>query len=243
MEKSYIENKILKELINNNHENWNKESIDLLLYIFEFEFLSNMHNLGLILLKDYILWYKNNLSLKCSESDFDMNLYKLEDLENIYSKIDNNLLENKYENYIKILKKSNKNNLENNINIDEGNLGNINLQNNNSSIKSLTNTKKEDNLYYNTSNYCKCPVFYLEDFIFDNFIWICLAIFFFIYIFFGKSRDFKNYVPSSPLLEPRNLSSISSISPSCNISELFGKISENFNLDESLQKFISSLNH
>jgi len=38
MEKSYIENKILKELINNNHENWNKESIDLLLYILNLNF-------------------------------------------------------------------------------------------------------------------------------------------------------------------------------------------------------------
>ena len=68
------------------------------------------------------------------------------------------------------------NNLEKNVNLDDKHLKNFN------------NVQKEENLYCNSDNYCRCPVFYLEDFIYDNFIWIVLAIFLILFIFFGRDN-------------------------------------------------------
>ena len=208
MEKNYIENKILTQIINKDHQSWNKESIDLLIYVFEFEFLSDMHNLCLMLLKDYILWYKENLSLKCSESTMDKDLYKLEDLEEIYQKIDNNLIENKYENYVKYLKKKTVSKNDNNI-------------------------KQCPFIKYDYSH------FYIEDFIYDNFIWICIAILFLYFIIYGKEIKIHNqripYNIPIPISSPK-------IIEAPKINELFAKITENFNLEESLEKFITSIN-
>ena len=208
MEKNYIENKILNEIINKEHQNWNKDSINLLLYVFEFEFLSDMHNLCLMLFKDYLLWYKDNLSIKCSESDMDKELYKLEDLEIIYKKIDENLLLNKYENYVLYLKKK--------------------------ELKSQYNKNNENTPIQSK---CGCPMLLIEDFFFDNFIWVLLGIIFFIFIVF-KEIKIKNIPMQLPLQMPIPAPNIID---TVDMKELFGKLRQNFNLDECLQKFLGTI--
>ena len=84
MEREYIQKKIKSELISTDFKNWNKESIHLLVYVFEFDFLSDLYNLNLLLLKDYIDWCKKNIG--CHESIHD-DIYQVFELENIYSKI------------------------------------------------------------------------------------------------------------------------------------------------------------
>jgi len=103
MEREYIQKKIKSELISTDFKNWNKESIHLLVYVFEFDFLSDLYNLNLLLLKDYIDWCKKNIG--CHESIHD-DIYQVFELENIYSSINKNILEKRYNiNYVFILKR------------------------------------------------------------------------------------------------------------------------------------------
>ena len=100
MEKEYIEKKIKDELINKDFELWNKESINFLVSIFEFVKYTEYYSVNLILLNDYISWYK------AKESD-SPHMYSLKSLMNIYCLINEDMYYNIRRNYISILNKKN----------------------------------------------------------------------------------------------------------------------------------------
>ena len=84
MEIEYIEKKIKNELINKDFKLWNKESIDLLLSVFENEKYNKFFNINLLLLDDYIKWYSKN-------KDEIIDNYSLENLQGNHTLIKNNI--------------------------------------------------------------------------------------------------------------------------------------------------------
>lgn len=96
MEEEYIQKKIKDKLINVEFKNWNKESINFLLSIFEFEKYSSLYSVNLMLLDDYILWYKDN-------TDSKFNMYELDKLRNIYCVLNEDIYYNVHYNYINII--------------------------------------------------------------------------------------------------------------------------------------------
>jgi hypothetical protein len=127
----YIEKKINDELIKKDFKLWNKESIDFLLFIFEYKKYNVFHNVNLILLNDYIKWYSENMIE-------DPNIYSLENLKHIYSLIKEDISNNIYYNYVKILNKLNNVSTNDNIN-NEYTLENI--------LKYILNLVKDPNYY------------------------------------------------------------------------------------------------
>lgn len=105
MEEEYIEKKIKDQLINKEFKLWDKESIDFLLYIFEYEKYNMFYNVNLMLLDDYIKWYTKNIN----ETP---NNYSLENLKYIFCLINADIYNNVHYNYIKTL-----NNLDNKMNV------------------------------------------------------------------------------------------------------------------------------
>jgi len=95
-----IEKQIKKELINKEFKNWNKSSINFLISIFEFEKYNHLYNINLMLLDNYIKWYKKEYNGENNEI-----MYKIENLEYIYCLINNEMYYNIKDNYIKILTK------------------------------------------------------------------------------------------------------------------------------------------
>jgi len=96
MEEEYIEKKIKDQLINKEFKLWDKESIDFLLSIFEYEKYNMFYNINLMLLDDYIKWYTKNIN----ETS---NNYSLENLKYIFCLINTNIYNNVHYNYIKTL--------------------------------------------------------------------------------------------------------------------------------------------
>lgn len=121
IEKEYIEKKIKNELINKDFETWNKETINFLVSIYEHDKYNDFYSINLILLNDYINWYKKNVEESensCKNSTdplpiIDDNLpkkhiiindmYELKDLTYIYSIINDDIYHNIRDNYINIL--------------------------------------------------------------------------------------------------------------------------------------------
>jgi hypothetical protein len=101
MEIEYIEKKIKDELINKPFREWNKDSIDFLLRVFESSIYYSFTTINLILFKDYISWKEKNTPIQCMESIYlDEEMYSLEDLKKIYSIINENIANNRYYNYV-----------------------------------------------------------------------------------------------------------------------------------------------
>jgi hypothetical protein len=103
MDKEYIEKKIKEELINKEFELWDKESINFLISIFEFEKYSEFYQINLMLLNDYINWYKKNI---CQNEIHNQNMYHIKDLMNIYCIINEDIYYNVHYNYVNILNKN-----------------------------------------------------------------------------------------------------------------------------------------
>ena len=99
-----IEQKIKEDLINKEFKDWDKTSINFLISIFEFEKYNNIYNVNLLLLNNYIIWYKKTYNNENKE-----NMYKIENLEYIYCLINNQIYYNLTDDYIKVL-----NNIEDN---------------------------------------------------------------------------------------------------------------------------------
>lgn len=96
MEEEYIQKKIKDKLINTEFKNWNKESINFLISIFEFEKYSALYSVNLMLLNDYIDWYKIN-------TDNNIGMYELDKLMNIYCIINEDIYYNVHYNYVNII--------------------------------------------------------------------------------------------------------------------------------------------
>ena len=103
MDKEYIEKKIKDELVNKDFELWDKDSINFLVSIFEFQKYSEYYNINLMLLNDYISWYKKN---NCHNPIHNQNMYNLKDLMNIYCIINEDIYHNVHYNYVNILNKN-----------------------------------------------------------------------------------------------------------------------------------------
>ena len=123
----YIEKKIKTELLEKDFIKWNKDSIIFLVSIFEYKKLNSFYDFNLILLNDYIKWYKNYLNTnndtkKDTNNDTNndtkddkIDMYKLELLTNIYSLIKDDIKNQQNYNYEDILNENTKvNNIPNN---------------------------------------------------------------------------------------------------------------------------------
>ena len=95
-----IQQKIKKDLINKEFKDWDKTSINFLISIFEFEKYNSIYNVNLLLLNDYIRWYKKTYNGENNEK-----MYKIENLEYIYCLINSQIYYGLTEDYIKILNK------------------------------------------------------------------------------------------------------------------------------------------
>ena len=100
MEEVSIQQKIKEDLINKEFKDWDKTSINFLISIFEFEKYNSIYNPNLLLLDNYIKWYKKEYN-----EEIRQNMYKIENLEYIYCLINNKIYYNLKEDYIKILNK------------------------------------------------------------------------------------------------------------------------------------------
>ena len=110
IEIEYIEKKIKKELIDNDFNNWNKESILFLSSIFEFKKYNKLYDLNLILLNDYIKWYEKNTEQKIES------MYNIELLKKLYILIKEDILYNEHYNYENFLNENKIENISNNKN-------------------------------------------------------------------------------------------------------------------------------
>ena len=95
MELEYLEKKIKKNLVKKNFRKWNKKSIHFLVSIYENEKYKEFYDFNLILLDDYIIWYKKNSYIN--------DQYSLDKLIDLYCLISNNVYKNIYTNYIPFL--------------------------------------------------------------------------------------------------------------------------------------------
>ena len=95
-----LQEKIKIELKDIDFKNWNKNSIDFLISIFESDKYNSLYNDNLILLNDYIEWYRNN-----SVQD----MYNFNNINKIYFLIKEDIKVNIRDNYVNLL-----HNIENN---------------------------------------------------------------------------------------------------------------------------------
>ena len=79
IEEKYISKKIKKDLLKKKFEKWNKETIELLIYVFNDKKYTKYYDINLHLLDEYIKWYSKNIDYvdKNEMYDFDklINLY------------------------------------------------------------------------------------------------------------------------------------------------------------------------
>jgi hypothetical protein len=95
MEKRYIENKIKSELLEKKFNDWTFETIDFLIYIYDFDEYYSYYNMNLLLLEDYIKWYEQN------STEINNKMYSLEKLYQLVIEIKKNLnVSNYYKNYL-----------------------------------------------------------------------------------------------------------------------------------------------
>lgn len=99
MEVEYIQNKIKNELVNKDFEDWTKDSINFLASIFEFPKYKALYDVNIILLNDYIKWYK-----KINNTNKEM--YSLNILTMLYCLINRDLYHNENHNYNNTLNNS-----------------------------------------------------------------------------------------------------------------------------------------
>lgn len=78
MEKKFLQKKIKEYFINKPFQEWNKETIDYLVMLININDYQEYHNMLFLLLNDYLLWIKNNISID-SDSD-ETNKYSYNDL-------------------------------------------------------------------------------------------------------------------------------------------------------------------
>lgn len=102
MEEKYVKRKIKKELLKKKFENWDKESIIFLTYVFTNKKYESYHEINLLLLDDYIKWYKKNDINK-------NNMYDLDKLINLYCLIKEDLLYERSNDYTNFLNNNIKN--------------------------------------------------------------------------------------------------------------------------------------
>ena len=153
LELYYIEQKIKNNLINNDYSKWNTISIQFLLSIFSTKKYKKFHKICLLILSDYIKWFKINNNCLYNVS------YYLTDLEYIYNLISDNLAN-------KIITDIDYNNL-----LEQYITNDINDTNN--------KNKEIKNNYLNNSNYSNYC--YLDGYINGNNFYI-LEIIFFIFL-------------------------------------------------------------
>lgn len=91
MELKYIKNKIKRELLKKSFEDWNKESIIFLVYIFNNIKYSIFYEINLLLLDDYIKWYQKNNNLN--------DMYTVDKLIKLYCLIKEDLYYEKTNDY------------------------------------------------------------------------------------------------------------------------------------------------
>lgn len=103
MEEEFIQNKIKNELVNKNFENWTKDSINFLASIFEYPKYNSFYDVNIMLLDDYIKWYKKtDNSKKINNND----TYPLNTLMLLYCLINRDVYHNEHYNYNNTLNNS-----------------------------------------------------------------------------------------------------------------------------------------
>jgi hypothetical protein len=132
MEIKYLEKKIKKNLIKKKFKNWNKESINFLASIYNSSKYHELYDLNLILLDDYISWYKKNNNVT--------EQYSLEKLIDLYCLINTNIYKNIYIDYKDFLMNKIDNNTENRTDNSTNNSTNNSTDN---STDNKTDNKKE----------------------------------------------------------------------------------------------------
>lgn len=95
MEEKYIKRKIKKELIKKKFNKWNKESINLLVYVYKSNKYESFFEINTLLLDDYIKWYK--------EQPINYDMYKFNTLVNLYCMIKEDLYYNRRFDYMPFL--------------------------------------------------------------------------------------------------------------------------------------------
>jgi hypothetical protein len=90
----YFEKKIKIELSEKEFQHWNKESILFLVSIFEYDKLKSLYDFNLILLNDYIKWFK-----KIEKDDKNVDMYDSELLTRLYLLIKEDLNNHKNSSY------------------------------------------------------------------------------------------------------------------------------------------------
>jgi hypothetical protein len=108
----YIDKKIKTELVEKDFHKWNKESIIFLVSIFEYKKLNSFYDFNLILLNDYIKWYKNYLN---NDTKNNIDMYNLESLINLYSLIKHDIRNEQNYNYEDILDENIQENIPENV--------------------------------------------------------------------------------------------------------------------------------
>lgn len=95
MEKKYIEDRIKIELLNKEFKDWTYETIDFLVYIYDFDQYQPYYNMNLLLLEDYIKWYQEN------STELNNQIYSLEKLHQLSTQIKKDLnVSNYYKNFL-----------------------------------------------------------------------------------------------------------------------------------------------
>ena len=100
-----IEELIKQELVNKEYNEWTKDSILLLLSIFEKKEYTCMREVGILLFEQYIAWYKQYPSHE--------NMYTLQSLESIYVLVVRDVYLHEYYTYEDLLQSSSKDLLPN----------------------------------------------------------------------------------------------------------------------------------
>jgi len=95
IEVEYLEKKIKKKLVKKHFRKWNKDSIKFLASMFEYPKYDKLYDFNLILLDDYINWYKKN--------SYITDQYSLDKLIDLYCLINSNIYRNIYTNYDNLL--------------------------------------------------------------------------------------------------------------------------------------------
>lgn len=85
MEIEFIENRIKNQLLDKPFKDWNYDTIDFLIHIYDFDQYSQFHNMNLLLLEDYINWYKEN------SVEINNKMYSLERLIELKNKLKEDL--------------------------------------------------------------------------------------------------------------------------------------------------------
>ena len=107
MENKYIKKRIKKELLKKPFDEWNKESIIFLTYIYKFPKYNKFYDANLILLDNYIKWYKIKENNHCVKN----NMYNINKLIKLYIMIKEDTYNDLNYDYAYFLNDSDKNNI------------------------------------------------------------------------------------------------------------------------------------